>query len=1078
MIVSLLSMAGASSALADDVSWILNRNGSWSTAANWVGGAPQTDDNAIFSSGVGTIDQSFSLGNFLFSGGALQGGNSISTSGTFSWSGGRFAGAGGTLTSNGALLISGSTLIDGRVLNNTGSAIWSAGDIQPYQLATANTINNLAGATFSIQSDRAITHFNAGATLSFNNAGYVRKETTTGTTRFTDASLFNSGTVDVQTGMLSLSFGSSTGIFNVANGATISFDTYSFNPGTIFTGPGTSRLTGAASFNTNLSINQLQQTNSFASIDGTGRVSIANQFDLQSGDLLGSGTLQINAGARMNVSSALGNSHYLFRSIDNFGTINWSGVSNVETGRGAVINNAGTWNFTSDQQLSRATTGNLPVMTIVNSGTLSKTAGFGSTSIEAAITNTGAISVTGGVLNLGAGGTSESGSTINIGTGATLRVGGGGFWIKNGSNITDSGTLDVSLGSLRANSTVLGSAHVLMNGFELGIDGNLDDNQFTWNRGLLSGAGTTTLMSDHTFFSPWGVGPGRALDTNGHNITWSDGIWGSGLGSSVFGYSGAGTIENRAGSTFSVNVNASISNVNDVVAINNAGTYAQGATTVYLSGEMNNSGTVILSGGTLVLQGGGNSSGTFGGSGTLILNGGSHSFSTASRINSLFLQVQSGAATLSGITTLTGLEVGDASFGAALQINAPLSTATFTTLAGSSVELNGAAVVASDSVILDQAAGDFREDGGIWIANNASITAAALSVRHATLDLQSGTITAGWFEVTGGTVNLGGAGHLTTSNLQLTGGAINVAPGFAWPTSTFASDGSAIDLKGGVSLSFTTASTISAGGLVIEPEATLSVDSMSHAGSSQVLGTLNVVHELTNSGEMSMSGMIAAENFHNAGMLSGAGTLNGNLQNDGVLIPGNPTGSVTINGGLSLSPASQIEVQIDGTPAPLQSPDLAVTGVAHLDGAMILVFLNDAILLPHHPTELMHWSSHTGTFSSFAYYSPYPGMSYRLTYTGQQLSVTGDALWGDASLDGVVNAMDFNVVARHFGMAGSATWLQGDFNDDHVVDAEDFTMFASHFGERLPATGTVAPEGEYEVAVLVAVLATRRKRRG
>ena len=89
-------------------------------------------------------------------------------------------------------------------------------------------------------------------------------------------------------------------------------------------------------------------------------------------------------------------------------------------------------------------------MTINNSGTISKTAGTGSTLIEGSLTNTGAIAVSSGVLNLGVNGTSESGSTISIGAGSTLRFSGIAFWIKPGTTFTDAGTLDVSLGDLRA----------------------------------------------------------------------------------------------------------------------------------------------------------------------------------------------------------------------------------------------------------------------------------------------------------------------------------------------------------------------------------------------------------------------------------------------------------------------------------------------------------------------------------------------------------------------------------------------------------------------------------------------------
>src|SRR5581483_3608144 len=71
---------------------------------------------------------------------------------------------------------------------------------------------------------------------------------------------------------------------------------------------------------------------------------------------------------------------------------------------------------------------------------------------------------------------------------------------------------------------------------------------------------------------------------------------------------------------------------------------------------------------------------------------------------------------------------------------------------------------------------------------------------------------------------------------------------------------------------------------------------------------------------------------------------------------------------------------------------------------------------------------------------------------------------GDANLDGVVNALDFNALASNFG-AASAAWSQGDFNYDGVVDTNDFTFLGTTFGSAAlssdlpaPAPGALVPE--------------------
>jgi hypothetical protein len=66
---------------------------------------------------------------------------------------------------------------------------------------------------------------------------------------------------------------------------------------------------------------------------------------------------------------------------------------------------------------------------------------------------------------------------------------------------------------------------------------------------------------------------------------------------------------------------------------------------------------------------------------------------------------------------------------------------------------------------------------------------------------------------------------------------------------------------------------------------------------------------------------------------------------------------------------------------------------------------------------------------------------------------------GDANLDGVVNALDFSLLASHFG-SSSILWNQGDFNYDGVINSADFTSLAVNFNTALPAPalGNLVPE--------------------
>ncbi len=70
--------------------------------------------------------------------------------------------------------------------------------------------------------------------------------------------------------------------------------------------------------------------------------------------------------------------------------------------------------------------------------------------------------------------------------------------------------------------------------------------------------------------------------------------------------------------------------------------------------------------------------------------------------------------------------------------------------------------------------------------------------------------------------------------------------------------------------------------------------------------------------------------------------------------------------------------------------------------------------------------------------------------------------YGDANLDGTVNALDFNALANNYSKAG--VWSSGDFNYSGTVDSSDFAMLAANYGQSLPSSapaamlGSVVPE--------------------
>ena len=55
---------------------------------------------------------------------------------------------------------------------------------------------------------------------------------------------------------------------------------------------------------------------------------------------------------------------------------------------------------------------------------------------------------------------------------------------------------------------------------------------------------------------------------------------------------------------------------------------------------------------------------------------------------------------------------------------------------------------------------------------------------------------------------------------------------------------------------------------------------------------------------------------------------------------------------------------------------------------------------------------------------------------------------GDASMDGITNALDYVVVSNHYGTG--STWADGDVNNDGVVNALDYVTISNHYGAHLP----------------------------
>ncbi len=238
--------------------WISDSDGSWHDDSNWIfGTAPVSGQNVVidrpgveltvtYSSGTTEIASltseeslvvsggSLSLlatstisSSLTLSGGTLTGSGDLTISGLTTWSSGTLSGTEAFMADGGMSLEFITKTLDGRTIDNSGFASWSAGSINA---SNGAVFNNLPGATFSCQFNGTIAHFpEVGDPLHFNNEGTLTKSGGTGTTTL-HATFANSGTVAAQAGILSFN----RGLVQIAGGTQLDGGGISISSGFVF----------------------------------------------------------------------------------------------------------------------------------------------------------------------------------------------------------------------------------------------------------------------------------------------------------------------------------------------------------------------------------------------------------------------------------------------------------------------------------------------------------------------------------------------------------------------------------------------------------------------------------------------------------------------------------------------------------------------------------------------------------------------------------------------------------------------------------------------------------------------------
>jgi uncharacterized repeat protein (TIGR01451 family) len=410
-----------------------NSTGNWSDIARWSCGAvPGAGDTATINGGTVTVVQEVTVQGLTFTGGTLQGSNTLTVTDVMTWTGGTQQGSGATAIASGATLnVTGYVLLRQRTLNNAGTVNWTAAN--NWYIDTNAVLNNLAGATFNAQA----SDVNLGAINGiFNNQGtFIRSGP--GVSYVTALSFNNSGTVQVVSGVLRLDGGgTSSGAFAVNAGARLEFNSsnYVLDAGATLTGAGLYQLrANTLTINGTLTVPNFEQINN-TTLTGSGTFTVTQVMTWTNGTQTGSGATAIASGATLNV-----NGYVLLRqrTLNNAGTVNWTAADNWYIDTNAIINNlaGATFNAQANGVSLGAING-----AFNNQGSFVRSGSATSSVTALAFNNTGTVNVESGVLQFNSSFVQNAGAT----------------WLGGGS-LTKSGALVFNGGTLGGKGTITGT---------------------------------------------------------------------------------------------------------------------------------------------------------------------------------------------------------------------------------------------------------------------------------------------------------------------------------------------------------------------------------------------------------------------------------------------------------------------------------------------------------------------------------------------------------------------------------------------------------------------------------------------
>jgi hypothetical protein len=472
---------------------------SWSDANNWSpNGVPGPSDSANFSGSttpVCNIDSAVTVGALTVSGGYTQaitvtapltitgdltldflpatgtfgGDGAITIDGTASsWSTGTLRIGAGGLTNNGTLTIDTGTtgafpegtgtLTNNGTIHEVGSSYLH---LQPLSFGPSQTVSN--AGLYDFAADCSII----GGTMTNSATGTVAKTGGSGTSHLTPDVFQNlGGMMQVTSGTLAVGSSVTPALVDGATLEAGSGATLRLTDGSPVTYQGT--VTGSGAGTIRLDGGSLVVGSSGLTLDMPG----SKLFQWTSGatiDVSSGGTLTNPNGSTLNVNAA-GVDDFLTGAgtLTNNGVINETGDALLALVNGATLNNQKTYNLKSDAGIGVSGGG-----TFVNTGTLKKAAGTGTSTIGCTLNNTGTLLVSSGTVAVSGTVTQISGGVLSAGK-WTVSVGGSthGTLTITTAFTTIGAHAAVTLNGTNAAFTNLSSLASIQSGGSLLLEGN------------------------------------------------------------------------------------------------------------------------------------------------------------------------------------------------------------------------------------------------------------------------------------------------------------------------------------------------------------------------------------------------------------------------------------------------------------------------------------------------------------------------------------------------------------------------------------------------------------------------------